>query len=71
MGNALTGIAQLCPGWVSRAAFVGLTDVREDLERSGMPHGTSALVRLILITVVALALANWRLRTLRLSGSAD
>ena len=71
MGNALTGIAQLCPGWVSRAAFVGLTDVREDLERSGMPHGTSALVRLTLITVVALVLANWRLRTLRLSGSAD
>lgn len=71
LGRALTGIAQLCPGWVSRAAFVGLTDVRDDLVRSGMPHGTSALVRLVVITVIALALANWRLRTLRLSGSAD
>jgi hypothetical protein len=71
MGNALTGVAQLCPGWVARAAFVGLTDVRADLERKGMPHGTSALVRLVLITVVALALANARLRSLRLAGSAD
>ena len=71
IGNALTGVAQLCPGWVSRAAFVGLTDVRFDLERSGIPHGTAALVRLVLITAVALALANWRLRHLRLTGSAD
>jgi hypothetical protein len=71
MGNALTGIAQLCPGWVSRAAFIGLTDIREDLERSGIPHGTAGLVRLAVIALVAMALANWRLRTLRLSGSAD
>ncbi len=56
---------------MSRAAFVGLTDVRDDLERSGIPHGTGALVRLVVITAVALALANWRLRTLRLTGSAD
>jgi hypothetical protein len=71
IGNALSGVAQLCPGWMSRAAFVGLTDVRVDLERSGIPHGTSALVRLVLIAVVALALANWRLRRLKLTGSAD
>ena len=71
MGNALTGIAQLCPGWMGRAAFLGLTDVRADLERSGMPQGASALVRLVVITVIALALANWRLRTIRLAGSAD
>ena len=56
---------------MSRAAFVGLTDVRVDLERNGIPHGTGALVRLVIITAVALALANWRLRTLRLTGSAD
>ncbi len=71
MGGALTGIAQLCPGWMGRAALIGLTDVREDLERSGMPHGSGALVRLVLITVVALVLANARLRRLRLQGSAD
>ena len=56
---------------MSRAAFVGLTDVRDDLERSGIPHGTAALVRLVVITAVALLLANWRLRTLKLTGSAD
>ena len=39
--------------------------------REGIPHGTAALVRLVLITVVALALANWRLRTLKLTGCAD
>ncbi|MFL6204294.1 MAG: hypothetical protein ACJ739_03005 [Acidimicrobiales bacterium] len=71
LGRSLTGIAQLCPGWVSRAAFLGLTDVRPDLARSGMPEGTGALVRLVVITVVALALANARLRSLRLAGSAD
>ena len=71
MGNALAGVAQLCPGWVARAALVGLTDVRDDLERGGMPHGNGALVRLVVITVVALALANARLRRLRLQGSAD
>lgn len=71
LGGGLTGVAQLCPGWVSRAAFLGLTDVREDLERSGMPHGNGALVRLVVLTVVALALANARLRRLRLQGSAD
>jgi hypothetical protein len=71
MGNALTGIAQLCPGWMGRAALVGLTDVRDDLERGGMPHGTAALVRLVVITAVALVLANARLRRLRLQGSAD
>jgi hypothetical protein len=71
MGNALTGIAQLCPGWMGRAALVGLTDVRDDLERSGMPHGSGALVRLLVIALVALALANARLRRLRLQGSAD
>jgi hypothetical protein len=71
LGRSLTGIAQLCPGWVSRAAFLGLTDVREDLQRDGMPQGTGALVRLVVITVVALALANARLRSLRLAGSAD
>jgi hypothetical protein len=71
IGNALTGVAQLCPGWVSRAAFVGLTDVRFDLERSGMPHGAAALVRLVVIASVALVLANWRLRHLKLTGTSD
>ena len=71
LGAALAGIAQLSPSWEARAAFVGLTDVRDDFVRAGIPHGTAALVRLAVLTVVALALANWRLRTLKLTGSAD
>ena len=71
LGGALSGVAQLSPLWESRAAFIGLSDVRADLERSGIPNGTDALVRLAIITAVALLLANWRLRTLKLTGSAD
>lgn len=71
LGAALSGIAQLSPSWEARAAFVGLSDIREDLEREGIPHGTGALVRLTVITLVALTLADWRLRHLRLAGSAD
>ena len=71
LGGALSGIAQLSPSWVARAAFLGLTDGREDFMRDGIPQGTAALVRLVLITVVALALAANRLRHLRLTGSAD
>jgi ABC-type transport system involved in multi-copper enzyme maturation permease subunit len=71
LGTALAGIAQISPSWMARAAFVGLTDVRFDLEREGIPHGTGALVRLAVLTAIALALANWRLRHLRLTGSSD
>ena len=51
LGAALAGIAQLSPSWEARAAFVGLTDAREDFVREGIPHGNAALVRLGLITV--------------------
>jgi ABC-type transport system involved in multi-copper enzyme maturation permease subunit len=71
LGAALAGIAQVSPSWEARAAFVGLIDVREDLERNGIPHGSGALVRLVLITAVALALADQRLRHLKQAGSAD
>jgi ABC-2 type transport system permease protein len=71
LGAALAGIAQLSPSWEARAAFVGLSDVRDDLEREGIPHGSAALVRLAVITVVALVLASSRLRSLKHTGSAD
>lgn len=71
LGAALSGIAQLSPSWEARAAFVGLGNVREDLERTGIPHGTGALVRLLVLTAVALVLADSRLRHLKLTGSAD
>ncbi len=71
VGAALSGIAQLSPSWEARAAYVGLSDARDDFVREGIPHGTSALVRLSLITAVALVLSSNRLRTLKLTGSAD
>lgn len=72
LGAALTGIAQLSPTWESRAIFVGLIDrppVR--LVREGIPHGGDAIVRLAIVSAVALALANWRMRHMRLAGAAD
>ena len=72
LGAALTGIAQLSPSWESRAIFVSsLHDAPHRLVRSGIPHGGSAVVRLLLVTVVALVVAIWRMGHLRLSGASD
>jgi ABC-type transport system involved in multi-copper enzyme maturation permease subunit len=72
LGAALTGIAQLSPTWESRAIFVGyLDDPPSRLIRAGIPQGGSAIVRLAIVAVVALALANWRMAHMRLSGASD
>jgi ABC-type transport system involved in multi-copper enzyme maturation permease subunit len=72
LGAALTGIAQLSPTWESRAIFVGLLDDPPSrLVREGIPAGTGAIVRLGVVSVVALAIAAWRMRHMRLSGAAD
>ena len=71
LGANLSGIAQLTPSWVARAAFVGLTDAQESLVREGIPHGTGALVRLCFISAVALILTSTKLRSLKLTGSSD
>ncbi len=72
LGAALTGIAQLSPTWESRAIFVGfLDDPPTRLIRAGIPQGGNAIVRLAAVTLVALLLANWRMRHMRLSGAAD
>jgi ABC-type transport system involved in multi-copper enzyme maturation permease subunit len=72
LGAALTGIAQLSPTWESRAIFVGmLDDPPTRLLRSGIPEGGDAIVRLLIVTVLVLVLANWRMQRLRLSGAAD
>lgn len=71
LGAALAGIAQLSPSWLARATYVELADAPERLVRDGVPHGTAAVVRLVLITVVALALAARQLRRMHLSGSSD
>jgi ABC-type transport system involved in multi-copper enzyme maturation permease subunit len=72
LGSALTGIAQLSPTWESRAIFVGyITDVPHQVMRKGIPYGGDAIVRLLIVTAVALAIATWRMGHMRLSGATD
>jgi hypothetical protein len=72
LGAALSGIAQISPTWESRAIFVDWLDRKPlRLVRDGIPHGSDAVVRLAIVTVVVLAVAVWRLRHLRLSGASD
>jgi len=73
LGTALTGIAQLSPTWEGRASFVGLVDfdVPNRLVREGIPQGGGAIVRLAIVAAVALAIATWRMRHLRLTGATD
>ncbi|HYF44565.1 MAG TPA: hypothetical protein VD926_00040 [Acidimicrobiales bacterium] len=71
LGASLTGIAQLSPMWESQQVVAGLWDRGFLLEREGIPTGGSAVVRLVLITVVTLLLAAWRLRRMRPVGGGD
>ncbi|MCB0956302.1 MAG: hypothetical protein KDB12_09120, partial [Ilumatobacter sp.] len=72
LGAALTGIAQLSPTWESRAIFVGLVDdPPARLVREGIPAGSDAIMRLAVVAAVALALAIFRMRRMRLSGASD
>jgi ABC-2 type transport system permease protein len=72
LGAVLSGIAQLSPMWESRAIFVAwIDDAPSRLERSGIPSGGGAIVRLVIVSVIALAIANWRMSRMRLSGASD
>ena len=72
LGAALTGIAQLSPTWESRAIFIGfLDDPPSRLVREGIPEGSGAVVRLLIVAAVALGLAIWRMGHLRFSGASD
>jgi ABC-type transport system involved in multi-copper enzyme maturation permease subunit len=71
LGAALSGIAQLSPSWEAQSVYGGLADLPDDLRREGIPDGTAAIVRLVIITVVALAIATIRLPRLRMASSTD
>jgi ABC-type transport system involved in multi-copper enzyme maturation permease subunit len=72
LGAALTGVAQLSPTWESRAIFLGfLDDVPSRIVRHGIPDGGAAIVRLTIVTVVALAVAIWRMSHMRHAGASD
>ena len=68
LGTALSGVAQWCPAWEARAVYASLGPGAEALLRKGLPQGGSAIVRLAVITAVALLVASRRLGRLRLSG---
>jgi hypothetical protein len=71
LGAALSGIAQISPSWEARSVFTGMAEVAESMERSGVPDGGAAVVRLLMITALGLAVAAWRLPRLRMVGSSD
>jgi ABC-type transport system involved in multi-copper enzyme maturation permease subunit len=72
LGAALSGIAQLSPTWEARAIYVGLADdVPQRLEREGIPTGTAAVVRLAIITAVALLIAIRRMPKMHLASASD
>ena len=72
LGSALTGVAQLSPTWESRAIFLGyLDDVPSRIVRHGIPYGGAAVVRLAIVTIVALLVAIWRMGHMRLAGASD
>jgi len=72
LGSALTGIAQLSPTWESRAIFLGyLNDVPSRIVRTGIPQGRAAIVRLVIVTIVVLAIAIWRISHMRWAGASD
>jgi ABC-type transport system involved in multi-copper enzyme maturation permease subunit len=71
LGSVLAGIAQLSPTWEARAVYTGIAPGADFLHREGIPEGGAAIVRLLVITVVCLAFASWRLRRLQLTGASD
>jgi hypothetical protein len=69
LGTALSGVAQWSPGWEARAVYARIgPDAADSLHRTGIPEGGGAVVRLLIITGVALLAAGLRLGRLRLSG---
>ncbi len=72
LGAALTGIAQWSPTWLSRAVFLEYAPgVLPSFPRDGIPSGSGAVTRLLILTAIALGIAAWRLPRLELSGASD
>lgn len=66
LGATLSGVAGLSPLWQAQQVFAGLWDEGGDeIVRSGMPEGWSAVIRLVFITVVCLGIATWRMGHMR------
>jgi ABC-type transport system involved in cytochrome c biogenesis permease component len=71
LGAVLAGIAQLSPQWLATMVYAGLVQDPGSLEREGMPTGGAAVARLVVLTVVFVGLAVWRIRRLRLTNRVE
>ncbi|HET6952942.1 MAG TPA: hypothetical protein VFI47_21340 [Acidimicrobiales bacterium] len=73
LGGVLSGIAQISPMWETQQVYAGLADDVGGwrLLRDGTPNGWGAVVRLVTIAVVTLAVATWRLRSLKPTGGDE
>jgi ABC-type transport system involved in multi-copper enzyme maturation permease subunit len=72
LGTALTGIAQLSPTWESTQIFAGfLKHPPHDIVRTGIPQGSSAIIRLVIVTIVVLGISIWRIGHMRWAGASD
>jgi hypothetical protein len=71
LGAVLPGIAQFSPQWLATMVYAGLGPAADELEREGMPTGGAAVGRLVVLTVVFVLLAVWRMRRLRLTGGRE
>jgi ABC-type transport system involved in multi-copper enzyme maturation permease subunit len=69
LGTVLSGVAQWSPQWEGAAVFTAWSD--GVTSRGGIPTGTGAAVRLLVITAIGLGLTTWRLRKLKLAGPGD
>jgi ABC-type transport system involved in multi-copper enzyme maturation permease subunit len=69
LGTVLSGIAQWSPQWEGAGVFTGWSD--HVPSRDGIPTGSGAVLRLVVITAIGLGLTTWRLRKLKLAGPGD
>lgn len=69
LATALSGLAQWSPTWEAIGVYAKLgPSAYNTLHRAGVPEGGAAIVRLLIIAVVALIIAAVRLGHLRHSG---
>jgi hypothetical protein len=73
LGGVLSGIAQVSPMWEAQQVYAGLADDHGGwrLLRDGTPNGWGAVVRLVIVALVTLGVASWRIRHLKPTGGDE
>lgn len=71
VANLLTSVAQLSPQFLARAVYAGIGPAGDELLREGMPSGWGAVLRLVLLTAVALGVTEQGLRRATILTGAD